>query len=411
MAKTFLGAIDYDEGIEFKADLTEKEFNDMAKYCALDCYYTLKLYDFTKKELQEDGKLWRVFKYIVMPGERILQDIEDKGAYIDQEKLDEVLTKYKEERDLLDVEINKLLPDKWKDTINLNSPKQLGELLFEDLKLPVIERTATGGYSTGKSVLLRLVDKHPLPRLILDRRKYEKAMNGFLLPWKDFLKRDGRLHSTYKIAETTTGRLSAENPNLQQVPRDSNVRSLVCAPNGKVFIEADYSQIELRTASFVANATSMKECYKRGEDLHTKTAASVSHVPMSEVTKTQRTSAKAVNFGFLYGMWWKSFKAYAFDSYGVVVTDEEAEHARNVYFKTYPELLDWHERQKEYVRKHKCVRTFMGRLRHLPNIDSPDKDLRGKAERQAINTVVQSPASDMTLLAMILIDKNLKKII
>jgi DNA polymerase-1 len=409
LAKTFLGAIDYDEGIEFKADLSTEEFQRMAKYCALDVYYTLKLYDFTRKELQEDKKLWRVFKYIVMPGERILQDIENNGVWIDGEKLKQVTTDYEMNRDIMDEKIEEILPKKWKGKINLNSTKQLGELLFKDLKLPVIDKTSTGEPSTGKSTLLRLVDKHPLPGMILERRKYEKALVGFLVPWAEFLKRDGRLHSTYKIAETATGRLSAENPNLQQVPRDPNVRSLVGAPEGRVFIEADYSQIELRTAAFVAGAESMKDAYRKGEDLHAKTAASVSHVKPEEVTKPQRTAAKAVNFGFLYGMWWKSFKAYAFDSYGVVVTDKEAEHARNAYFDTYPELLRWHEKQKEYVRKHKCVRTYTGRIRHLPDIDSPDKDMRGSAERQAINTVVQSFASDMTLLAMILIDKNIKK--
>lgn len=408
LAKTYLGAADYDEGIEFKADLNEEEWEAMAKYCALDCYYTLKLYDVTKKELQDDGKLWNVFKYIVMPGERVLQKIENRGVYVNPEELANVKNLYEEERQRVDKEIEDALPAKWKGTINLNSPLQLSELLYDDLKLPVIALTPTGGRSTGRSTLLRLVDKHPLPSLILERRKFEKALNGFLLPWEDYLKRDGRLHTTYKIAHTATGRLSAENPNLQQVPRDKNVRNLVGAPKGKVFIEADYSQIELRAAAFIAGAETMKNAYRRGEDIHTKTAASIAHVRPEDVTKNQRTAAKAVNFGFLYGMWWKSFKSYAFDSYGVVVTDEEAEHARTKYFETYPELLDWHQRQRREVIQNRAIRTLTGRIRHLPDIDSPDKELRGSAERQAINTPVQSFASDMCLLAMILIDKNIE---
>lgn len=408
LAKTYLGAADYDAGIEFKADLSDAEWDAMAKYCALDCYYTLKLYDVTKKELQEDGKLWNVFKYIVMPGERVLQKIENYGAYVNPEELANVKTLYEAEREKVSAEIEEVLPAKWKGKINLNSPTQLGELLYEDLGLPIIARTPTGGYSTGRSTLLRLVDKHPLPSLILERRRFEKALNGFLTPWEEYLKRDGRLHTTYKIAHTATGRLSAENPNLQQVPRDKNVRSLVGAPKGRVFIEADYSQIELRVAAFIANAETMKNAYRRGEDIHTKTAASVSHVRPEDVTKSQRTAAKAINFGFLFGMWWKSFKSYAFDSYGVVVTDKEAEHARTKYFETYPELLDWHDRQRREVIQHRAIRTLTGRIRHLPDIDSPDKELRGSAERQAINTPVQSFASDMCLLAMILIDKNLE---
>ena len=411
LAKTYLGAIDYDDGIVFKRDLTSEEFEAMAEYCALDCYYTLKLYDLTKKWLIEDGKLYNVFKRIVMPGERILQGIEDIGVYINQERLEEVLAEYIVLRDAVDEKIEALLPKAWKGgKINLNSPKQLATLLFDDLRLPVIELTDTGARSTGKSTLLHLVDLHEMPRLILERRKYDKAIVGFLVPWKEYLKRDGRLHSTYNIAKTATGRLSAEDPNLQQVPRDENVRNLVAAPKGKVFIEADYSQIELRAAAFIANATSMKECYRRGEDLHRKTGARVANIDPKDLTKELRTKAKAVNFGFLYGMWWKSFKSYAFDSYGVVVTDREAEAARNTYFELYPELVKWHERQKDEAHRTKCVHTATGRIRHLPDIDSPDKDLRGKAERQAINTPVQSFASDITILAMILIDRNIKRL-
>lgn len=411
LAKTYLGASDYDKGIVFKPDLTNDELEAMEVYCGLDCYYALKLYDFLKEKLTEDVGLWNVFRYIVMPGEKVLQRIEHRGVYVDQDRLDKVQKAYEEKLVEIDNQINHYLPAKYKTTgINLNSSKQLAELLYDDLKLPCDDFTPKGARATGRSVLLKLVDKHPIPQLILKRRKHDKAIVGFLEPWREFLKRDGRLHSTYNIARTATGRLSADSPNLQQVPRDGNVRSLVCAPPGKVFIEADYSQIELRIAAFVANARSMKDAYTRGEDLHTKTAASIARVTQDKVTKQMRNAAKAVNFGFLYGMWWKSFKSYAFDSYGVVVTEKEAEHSRNAYFQTYPELAIWHKRQKEFVQKYKFVRTATGRIRHLPDIDSPDRILAGGAERQAINTVVQSFASDITMLAMILIDKNLHKL-
>ncbi len=353
--------------------------------------------------------LYDVFKYIVMPGERVLQKIESVGVYVDQVKLKDVTDTYECERDRLDDEISDKLPTKWRGIINLNSTKQLAELLYSDLGLPIVAKTPKGDASTGKSALLRLVDYHELPRLILNRRKYEKALNGFLYPWVDFLKDDGRLHSTYNIAKTATGRLSAEEPNLQQVPRDKPVRGLISCTPGRDFIEADYSQLELRCAGFIANAKSIKDCYIRGEDLHRKTAANVAGVGISAVTEDMRFHAKAVNFGYLYGMWWKSFKAYAFDSYGVVVTDKEAEHSREVYFQTYPELLGWHERQRDEVRTYKSVRTPTGRIRHLPDIDSPDKDLRGSAERQAINTPVQSFGSDITMMAMIIIDQEIEK--
>lgn len=409
LAKLYLGATDYDKDIVFKKGLSEEEFKAMHKYNALDSYYTLKLYHLLKDRLKKDGRLWKVFTYIVMAGEKVLQGIEARGVYVDKTRLGKVKDDYLEKQKEVDAKILSMIPSKYEGNINLNSPKQLATLLYDDLGLPCTEYTPKGAQATGRSALVRLTDKHELPQLILERKKYEKAITSFLDPWAEYLKNTDRLHPTYNIARTATGRLSAENPNLQQVPRDSTIRSLISAPPGKKLIEADYSQIELRTAAFVANAHSMKEAYRHNEDLHIKTASNIAKVTPDKVTKEMRTSAKAVNFGFLFGMWWKSFKAYAYDSYGIVVSDEEAELARNTYFRTYPELERWHKRQKEFAKKHKYVRTATGRIRHLPNIDSPNRDLSGSAERQAINTVVQSLASDMTLLAMILIDKNLNE--
>lgn len=409
LAKTYLGASDYSSGVEFnKTSLTEFEFEQLAKYCALDCYYTLKLYDFTLNELKKDVKLKNVFDFIVMPAERVLQKIETRGIYVDPEKLSTVITDYQRNKGLVETEIKSLMPSTA--VINLNSSKQIGKLLYEDLKLPVGEATASGNYPTGKSVLLRLVEHHPIAKFLLEYRAYEKALSGFLLPWKDLLTKNPRLHTTYNIAKTSTGRLSAEKPNLQQVPRKKTIRNLISVPEGRVLIEADYSQIELRIAAYVSNSFSMKRCYKLGEDIHAKTASAVAKCRLEDVTPKQRSAAKAVNFGFLYGMWWKSFKEYAFDSYGLIVTDEEAQEARKAFFELYPELEGWHENQKQYVRKHQYVKTLLGRIRHLPNINSPDKMIKGEAERQAINTEVQSVASDMTLIAMILVDKNLTKI-
>ena len=407
MAKAYCGASDYDAEIEFKEDLTLKEYKAMAEYCALDCYYTLKLYDVFKGELAKDPALTRVFKYIIMPGERVLQGIEDKGIYVDKERLTEVKADFasllEKEKDCL----NRYIPKEW-ETFNPGSPKQLGELLFDHLKLPVLEKTETGARATGRSVLARLVDKHPVVKHILTIRKYDKAINAFLSPWEEYLKVDGRLHTTYNIAKTSTGRLSAEDPNLQQVPRMKEVRGLIGAPPGKALIQADFSQIELRVAAFIANAESMKRVYSSKGDIHTLTAANVAKVRIEDVTKDMRTKAKAVNFGFLFGMWWKAFKEYAFDSYGVIVTDEEAKQAREVYFQTYPELGHWHVKQKNFAINNKHVRNPLGRVRYLYDIDSHDKDLKGKSERKAINTPVQSMASDMTLLSMIIIDQQLK---
>jgi DNA polymerase-1 len=221
----------------------------------------------------------------------------------------------------------------------------------------------------------------------------------------EITKTDGKLHTQYNIARTATGRLSAQEPNLQQVPRINEIRSLICPHDGKVFIEADYSQIELRVAAFIAHAESMKNVYRKGGDIHTSTACKLAYT--TAPTKEERTKAKAANFGFLYGMGWKSFKDYAYDNYGLELTDDEAMEMRRAFFQAYPELITWHETQRSVVRVHKKVVSPFGRVRHLFDVTSPDKAIASGAERQAINTPVQSMASDMTVLAMIELDKVL----
>lgn len=361
------------------------------------------------------SRLITIFDTIITPAEAVLQDIEEYGAYVDYDELIKLTLDYQIKRDEALKDLDDMLPATMRGEINWNSPNQVRELLFDRLKLPIISRTEKGVPQTGKSVLLRLVDQHPIPGKLLEARKYSKALNGFLNPWKEYLDyeismgRPPRLHTTYNIAKTNTGRLSAEDPNLQQVPRLTGIRSLICAPPGYVIIEADYSQIELRIAAFIARAYSMLSIYNTGGDLHLKTAMATSGLKAEEITKELRTRAKAVNFGYIYGMWWKSFKAYAFDNYGVTLTDREAEQSRNDFFKSYPELTHWHERSKKYVHTYKYIKSPLGRIRYLPNIDSFDKELRGKAERQAINTPVQSTASDMLLIALIHVHHMLRE--
>ena len=296
MAKTYCGANDYDDGITFKDGLTKEEFDKMAEYCALDVYYTMQILKMVKQSLAQDERLERVMNLIIMPGERVLQRIKAKGVYVNQTKLYEVLDDYTHKKAILEMDIRRLLPPGY-EGMNLNSTKQLADLFFNELKLPIIGTTASGAPTTGKSTLLRLKEYHPIPELLLQYKKLEKAINGFLTPWQEYLKRDGRLHTTYNIAKTATGRLSAEDPNLQQVPRDQNVRNLICAPPGKKFIEADYSQIELRVGAFVSGDNAMKDAYRHDVDIHSLTASRVMSVPLDKVTKAHRTSAKAVNFG------------------------------------------------------------------------------------------------------------------
>lgn len=250
-----------------------------------------------------NSNLYRVFNDIVMPAEACLQKIEDYGAYVDQKRLNDVTVEYTVKLAEATRALKDTLPASVDWDVNWNSPQQVADILFNHLKLPIIGKTETGQPQTGKSTLLRLVDQHPLPGLLLEARKYSKALSGFLVPWKQYIHhevthgRPPRLHTTYNIAKTNTGRLSAEDPNLQQVARDKAIRSLISAPPGYVVIEADYSQIELRIAAFIAQERSMLNIYASGGDIHTRTAMAISHKPEEEITKAIRTSAKAVNFG------------------------------------------------------------------------------------------------------------------
>jgi DNA polymerase-1 len=188
---------------------------------------------------------------------------------------------------------------------------------------------------------------------------------------------------------------------MQQVPRDSFVRSVFGAPPGWLFVQADYSQIELRIAAHISGERRMLRAFRTGEDLHLLTATNLTGKPGSAVTKEERKRAKAVNFGFLYGMYPRKFQSYAFESYGIEVSLSEAELARQQYFEMFPELTPWHERQKRVANNLHYITSPLGRVRHLPDILSSDNSVRMEAERQAINSPVQATASDLMLFSMV----------
>lgn len=374
---------------------------ELCKYNAFDVYYTLRLYKLFKAKLQEDPQLRRIFKHILMPASKALEGVELRGVYIDWVKLGEI-------RQQLETEIADLLRqlnEVAQKPINWNSVDQVAAFLFGDLGLEVLERTGKGKPSTsGERVLPRLKDKHPAVKLLLDYREKVKLLQ-FLVGWSKF-RRGDCIHPTFQLHRTVTGRLSCKDPNIQQVPRDVSLRSLITAPEGWSFVEADYSQIELRVAAIVSGDTAMRLAYQAGEDIHRKTASAVMGVPPDQVTKDQRKKAKAVNFGFLYGMGAPKFREYARDKYGVDLTDEEAVQFRARFFDLYPGLPLWHDRQRRLVQKFKYVRSPIGRKRRLPEIDSPDRAVRGEAQRQAINSPVQSFASDLALFSLVRITQE-----
>lgn len=442
LSKAYFGAPDYDVDADVKTG--KKGFEAMALYQAHDLYYTRKLKFKLLAQLKKDPDVHNVFKEILMPCSNLFTEIEHHGVYIDETKMDEAEKFLRKMKADAEKDLNKYLPKKYKpEEFNWGSPKQLGTLLFEDLKIPVVERTKTGTPSTSESVLKQI--DHDMVASLLKFREAKQQLSFFIDGWKPFLA-NHRLHPNFKLHGTVTGRLSCENPNLQQVPRDPRIRSLITAPPGWVLLEADLSQIELRIAAELSDDRGLVHAFKTGLDPHWLTAISeirrggampelvlktASAIKGEKVKnfgdacdillkagaskcekvdpawKELRKKAKAVNFGYLYGMWWKKFKIYARDNYGVKVTDEQAQESRKNYFLTYPDLPRWHDRQKAFARKHGYVASLSGRKRRLPAATSKnDSPERGSAERQAINSPVQSFANELNLMAAIQLRKE-----
>ena len=379
------------------------DIKTLCRYCAYDTHYTFRNYRKFRKELLSERALLTIYQKLLMPASNMLQEMELDGVYINFDKYKEVTISLEEKTEKLLRKLNKLSEGKVK---NWNSTKQVANYLFDDLGLPVLEKTASGAPSTsGESVLPRLVEYHQIVQVLLDYRENIK-LQQFITSWGNSMDISHYMHPTFKLHGTVTGRLSCVEPNLQQVPRDPQLRSLITAPEGWTLIEADYSQAELRVAAMLANEPAMKLAYQTGQDIHTKTASAVMSIPISDVTSADRKKAKAVNFGFLYGMSAKKFRIYARDKYDVDLTDKEAQRFRDRFFELYPGLPAWHERQRQLARKYKYVRSPLGRKRRLPEVDSDDRGAIAEAERQAINSPVQGFASDMCLYSMVRMHKE-----
>jgi DNA polymerase-1 len=425
-------------------NLLAEPLNEVLEYNFLDTYYMYHVYKQLKKELADQPRLMRIFVKLMMPAARELVYIERRGIWLDIQRLKE--RKPIAEAKLAEIEagLNNYLPDMESDEwpmdskgrkkldINYNASHFARWFLFKHLGLPVLERGkekpdgSPGDPSMAESVLLHLKEStgHPAIQLMLDRVGWQKNLSSFFNAYEVMYDENHRIHTTFKLAGTVTGRLSSgkadaekvggrtdlRGVNLQQVPRDALIRGMFGAMPGWSFVEADYSQIELRIASFIANEKHMKQLYIEGADIHMTTAMAVTGLPKSAVTKEIRKKVgKPVNFGFLYGMGWRKFIETAFNNYGATFTEAEAQGYRRAYFDLFPDLVKWHERQRRLVRSHGRVQSPLGRVRHLPDIYSPEKGVQAEAERQAINSPVQGFASDMALLSMTLINAEFRR--
>ena len=428
LSKIYYGAFDYDISLDDKTGGGNLE--DHCEYLAKDVLYTLKLKHTLSKQF--DHEIENVFYNLMIPVSNLFTEVEYNGVYIDTDKMVEAENFLRGEVTRYEKELKEY------GNVNWNSSQQLAKLLFDDLKLDVIERTDKGAISTSKSVLKRI--DHPVAKSILGYREVSKQLSSFIEGWKPFIK-NSRLHPTFRLSGTVTGRPSCSNPNLQQVPRDPRIRSLITAPPGKVLIEFDLSQAELRLAADASQDTNMIEAFNNNVDIHWKTGmgtmkqgrsneedllSTATEISGNSITdygeaydivyeagpgkassvnpvfSNIRKKAKAVNFGFIYGMWHTKFARYAKDEYGIDINEKEAENIRNLFFETYPKLERWHRTQNRLANNYGEVVSRIGRKRRLPNALLQDNsNLCRGAERQAINTPIQSFASDWNLMVAI----------
>lgn len=395
-ARVDLNAPDWDIEAEKKrgrGNGTHNEDNkqEFIEYACFDVYWTRRLTKLYRKRLAATDGLMSVFRNLMIPAGRVLELAEYEGFYINRKRRKKVRTELKTKIAKIEKKLNRYAD------INWNSTQQVGQFLFGKLGLTPLDKTGGGADSTSESVMKRLADKHPVPKLILELRENKKLLSTYVDGWRDLM-HGSQVYFSFKLSGTVTGRLASR---LHGTPRNKMIRSLIDAPPGWVFWSADFSQIELRIAAMISGDIALLQAYKNGEDVHLQTACDVLGVPPDKVSYEQRKRAKAVNFGFIYGMMPPKFVKYARDDYEINISLREAKRYRNGFFNKYSMLLDWHERQRRIVRSAGEVRNPIGRIRHLPDIGSSDPSKRAEAERQAINSPVQGFASDLKLMAMI----------
>ena len=354
----------------------------------------------------KDAGLERLYREVELPLVDVLMDMEKEGVRIDVEALKEYSQKLSAERSEIEEKIYELAGERF----NISSPKQLGEVLYEKLKVTdKPPRTATKQYSTAEDVLTKLAAMHAIIPLILEYRSVTKLVGTYLDSFPKLINpATGRLHTVYNQTVTATGRLSSSNPNLQNIPirteRGREIRRAFVARDGEhLLLAADYSQIELRIIASLAKDRHMLEAFANGFDIHAATAAKIYHLPMNEVTKDQRRNAKSVNFGIVYGI--SPFGL----SQQLSIPRKDAAALIDEYFAQYPAIAQFIEQCKSFARANGYARTILGRRRYLPDINSRNAAARSFAERNAVNMPVQGTSADMIKLAMVRIHQQIQQ--
>lgn len=365
-------------------------------YAAEDADFALRIHNRLFGELSKAQGLKNIYANVEVPLICILSKMEMKGVLIDSKMLESHSRELKEAMNLLEKEAFQMAGV----SFNIGSPKQIQEVLFEKMQIPVIAKTPKGQPSTSESVLSDLSKDYELPKIILDYRSLAKLRSTYTekLP-KQVNKKTGRIHANFHQAVTSTGRLSSSNPNLQNIPirtdEGKRVREAFQAPSGKILVAADYSQIELRIMAHISKDETLINAFQEEQDIHTSTAAEVFGVDLSNVSDNQRRSAKAINFGLIYGM----------SSFGLAkqldITRVDAQQYIDIYFSRYPKIKQYMEEIRVKAANYGYVETIFGRRLKINNINAAQTRLRQYAERTAINAPMQGSAADLIKMAMI----------
>ena len=375
-----------------------------SEYASEDADISLKLYEHIEPLVQKETKLAKLYSEIEGPLIYTLGDIERNGVLIDSEKLNEQSKELEAKILKLEQKVQKSAGEDF----NLGSPKQLQEILYEKLGLPVIKKTPKGQPSTAESVLQELSMDFPIVQDILSYRAISKLKSTYTdkLP-KMVNSNTGRVHTSYHQAVTATGRLSSSDPNLQNIPIRSEegrrIREAFIAPDGYKILAADYSQIELRIMAHLSRDQGLMDAFAKGQDIHQATAAEIFSTNIDEVTANQRRSAKAINFGLIYGM-----SAFGL-SKQLQITRAEAQNYIEQYFDRYPQVKHYMDETKQSAKKMGYVETVFGRRLYLADIESSNYQRRQYAERSAINAPMQGTAADLIKMAMILLHQKIRE--
>ncbi len=385
-------------------NFADVDIKSATEYAAEDADITLRLYKFLSERVSEE-KLERIYEEFEKPMIKILSRLEMNGIKVDDAYLKKLSKKFEERLITIEKEIYKISGKKF----NIGSPKQLGEIIYNDLKIAKLKKTKKGGLATSAKILEDLASTgHKFPNLVLEWRQVSKLKSTYTDALQDHIsKKTKRVHTSFLLAATNTGRLASSDPNLQNIPIKTSdgkeIRKAFVADKNNLLISADYNQIEMRILADMADVKELKKAFKNNQDIHSLTASQVFDVPIAKVTDDFRRKAKAINFGIIYGI----------TQYGLAkqisVSNEEALSFINSYFKKFPEIKDYMNTTIKTCRKQGFVTNIFGRRIHLRGINDKNFSVRAFQERAAINAPIQGSAADIIRLAMIKIDKVLEE--